>query len=353
MKRSVFIVLTLLLAACSGTGTIVDPVPVPPPSIGSFTASPPTIAAPGDPATLNWQITGGFDTLQLTDSTSTNVLNVVGTSFTVNPQTTTTYRLTVTSPSGSASSETTVVLQGTDPTPQPTPTPPTPDPGPPSTPKPAKPTINSFRASPLTIQPGDSAALEWNVSGATSLKIDKGVGAVTGTSTNVSPSKTTTYTLTATNAGGSVSAKATVTVAGAPEEPQSFVGRWLVTFTGGNDETPEVIYVYELDIMTDGSGKYLFCHTELRGRLCSEVNTADGNGYITGNPNTQDITLALENDPDDYGGTYVLFAGGLTLSIGENGRQYLDGNARHIGTQDVRFEGTVHAENVSSPRQLN
>jgi hypothetical protein len=53
----------------------------------------------------------------------------------------------------------------------------------------------------------------WNVSSATSLAIDNGVGDVTGrTSITVSPQATTTYTLTATNSGGSVSSTATVTV---------------------------------------------------------------------------------------------------------------------------------------------
>ena len=365
MKRVVLIILTLLLAACGGgSPTLTPPVTNEPgvaPSIGSFTASPPTITAPGDPTTLNWQIAGGYDTLQLTDSTSTNVLNVNGSSFTVRPIATTTYRLTATSPSGSASSETTVVLQGTDPTPQPTPTPPTPTPDPPSNPPPAKPTINSFRASPLTVQLGDSAALEWNVSGATSLKIDKGVGTVTGTSVTVTPSQTTTYTLTATNAGGNTTAKAKITVASEPSTPDvPYYGRWLVTFNGGTDETT---FVFEADI-TDayrnsytngGRGKYLFCHQRLRGTLCSTFSTANGaaflGAYDTGDEAYQ-VGLTLHSGFDIQNDLATLDAGDLRASSDSTNGKKLEGQATYYADDGTTYEGTVTVENVGSPRQL-
>jgi len=74
------------------------------------------------------------------------------------------------------------------------------------------PTINSFTANPMTINAGQSATLSWNISGATSISIDQGVGAVSGTSVSVTPAQTTTYTLTATNGNGPSTAFATVTV---------------------------------------------------------------------------------------------------------------------------------------------
>lgn len=75
------------------------------------------------------------------------------------------------------------------------------------------PTITSFTASPSTITAGQSSTLTWNVSGATSLTLDNGIGSVAGSnSSTVAPGSTTTYTLTATNSTGSVTAKATVTV---------------------------------------------------------------------------------------------------------------------------------------------
>jgi hypothetical protein len=72
--------------------------------------------------------------------------------------------------------------------------------------------ISSFTATPASIASGGSSTLAWNVSGATSLSINQGVGTVTGTYASVSPAATTTYTLTATNVAGTASATAAVTV---------------------------------------------------------------------------------------------------------------------------------------------
>ena len=78
---------------------------------------------------------------------------------------------------------------------------------------PGAPAIASFAASPGVIAPGQSSTLSWSVSGATSLTIDAGVGAVLGqTSKVISPAATTTYTLTAGNAAGNTTQTAVVTV---------------------------------------------------------------------------------------------------------------------------------------------
>ena len=65
-----------------------------------------------------------------------------------------------------------------------------------------------------------AAILSWTVTGATSVSIAPGVGAVTGTSVAVRPSATTTYVLSATNAGGPPAASVTVTVTVAPAPPR-------------------------------------------------------------------------------------------------------------------------------------
>src|SRR5205814_2017513 len=78
---------------------------------------------------------------------------------------------------------------------------------------PGSPVIASFTAAPAGINVGQTTTLSWSVTGATTLTIDGGVGAVTGTtSKTVTPAATITYTLSATNAVGTVSATATVTV---------------------------------------------------------------------------------------------------------------------------------------------
>jgi hypothetical protein len=78
------------------------------------------------------------------------------------------------------------------------------------------PTISAFAGTPAAITPGSTSTLAWTVAGATSLRVDPGIGSVSGTRVTVTPQATTTYTLTATNAGGAVTATATVRVGSAP-----------------------------------------------------------------------------------------------------------------------------------------
>ncbi|SHG72254.1 hypothetical protein [Massilia sp. CF038] len=75
------------------------------------------------------------------------------------------------------------------------------------------PVIASFGADPAIVSAGQSFALTWNVTGATAISIDQGIGVVTGSSKAVTAAAGVTYTLTATNASGSKTASTTVTVA--------------------------------------------------------------------------------------------------------------------------------------------
>jgi hypothetical protein len=95
----------------------------------------------------------------------------------------------------------------------------------PSTPTPSKPTINSFTATPPSLPAGGgSVTLQWDVKDATTLVIDNGVGAVTGTSKTVSVTSSKTFTLTATNDGGSVTQSTSVSVAaGADTTPPTVI----------------------------------------------------------------------------------------------------------------------------------
>lgn len=62
------------------------------------------------------------------------------------------------------------------------------------------PVIEYFDAKPVAISPGEATILSWSVVGATTVKIDQGVGIVAlKGATKVSPPETTTYTLTAVN----------------------------------------------------------------------------------------------------------------------------------------------------------
>jgi len=80
------------------------------------------------------------------------------------------------------------------------------------------PIINSFTANPSSLSAGACSVLDWNVSGASTVNINPGVGTVPATSsTQVCPAGTLTYTLTANNAAGSGTRMVTVTVAPPPQ----------------------------------------------------------------------------------------------------------------------------------------
>jgi len=181
-----------------------------PPVINSFDASPPSISAGGS-STLTWKVSGAT-----TVSIDQGIGNVALTgSRAVMPSVTTVYTLTATNAVGVSVPATAQVMVS----------------GAPSPPA-GLPVVNSFTASPSSITAGSSATLSWNVSNATSVTIDQGVGAVgsSGT-TSVSPAATTTYTLTATNAAGSTTAMTQVTVSGTPSPP---AGRPVVNYFTAN-----------------------------------------------------------------------------------------------------------------------
>jgi len=78
---------------------------------------------------------------------------------------------------------------------------------------PAPPIINSFTASPTSINEGQRTTLSWNVSGATKITIQPEIGTAGPTgSLQLSPTADITYTLTATNESGSATGSVTVTV---------------------------------------------------------------------------------------------------------------------------------------------
>ncbi|MCC7498916.1 MAG: peptidoglycan-associated lipoprotein Pal [Bryobacterales bacterium] len=101
----------------------------------------------------------------------------------------------------------------------PAPPPPPPPAAAPAPAPPARPSI-TFSAEPGTIERGQSATLRWEVTGATDMSIDNGVGSIQANgSRQVYPTSTTTYVLTATGPGGTSTANATVNVTAPPPPP--------------------------------------------------------------------------------------------------------------------------------------
>ena len=166
------------LSNCTATVAVTCLPPVVlPPTCDSFTATPVTINR-GSNATLAWTTT---------NATGVSINGGVGSvapdgSKVVTPLTTTTYTLVATNAAGVTDScpvKVTVV--------QPTPVA----------------TCDTFTATPVTINRGSNATLNWTTSNATTVTINNGVGSVAVDGLKiVTPLITTTYTLTATNAAG-------------------------------------------------------------------------------------------------------------------------------------------------------
>jgi hypothetical protein len=199
MKKLVPVLLlaVLFLASCYPGGPITISTPGQLPVINSFSAEPSSISA-GQSSTLNWTVTGAT-----TVSIDQGIGNVALTGpRAVAPSVTTVYTLTASSSAGSVTATTQIIVTGAAPTPT------------------GLPVINYFTANPSSISLGSSVTFSWNVSNATSVTIDNGVGAVGSSgSTIVLPSTTTVFTLTATNAAGSDTATALVIVSGVPSPP--------------------------------------------------------------------------------------------------------------------------------------
>jgi uncharacterized membrane-anchored protein len=85
------------------------------------------------------------------------------------------------------------------------------------------PVISSFKTSASSIGAGDTVTLTWNVTGATTVSIDQGIGEVSASGTEtVSPATTTTYEITASNSDGFIAKSVTITVVTDPPVINSF-----------------------------------------------------------------------------------------------------------------------------------
>ena len=158
------------------------------PTINEFVASPSGIAAGGS-TNLSWDV-GTFTQL----SVEPGVGDVSGATangqgqVAVDPETTTTYVLTLENNGATIESTVTVVVD-------------------------EAPIVQAFGGAPGIIVPGGAATLEWSVAGADSVTIEPSVGdvAAQGT-TSVSPSETTIYSIIATNSNGTSRAETRVVV---------------------------------------------------------------------------------------------------------------------------------------------
>jgi len=211
MRRLIplLLVLVMFTAACDMTGLTVT-TSADSPVVSSFGADPPTIAA-GESSTLSWIVVGAT-----TVSIDQGIGNVALTGRrAVMPSATTVYTLKATNAAGMSATATAQVIVS----------------GAPSI-SAVLPSVNYFTANPSSIIAGSSAILSWDVSNATSITINPGVGTFASSGTTmVSPAASTTYTLTATNAAGTTTAMTQVTVSGTPSP---FTGLPVVNYFTAN-----------------------------------------------------------------------------------------------------------------------
>ena len=169
-------------------GSVEDP----PPAINSFTVNPGSIQS-GQSATLSWNVINA-DSVSIDQGIGTVASSG---SRVISPGQSTTYKLTATNDAGNATRSVTLSVNSA----------------------PDEIQIQSFNASPASINSGQSSQLSWSVTNADNIRIQQGATTVTTTalgtgSTLVFPNQTTTYTLIATAAGLETKmATATVNVA--------------------------------------------------------------------------------------------------------------------------------------------
>jgi hypothetical protein len=172
----------------ASTMAVVTVQAAPPPAkpvVKSFTVSPASITAGGS-STLQWEVTGA-NTVEIDQGIGGVAASG---SKQVNPAKTTTYKLTAKNAGGQVTAEATLTVQA-----------------------PVPPQVKSFTADPASITAGANVTLQWEVTDATSVEIDNGVGQVDlKGSRQVSPASTTTYKLTAKSGWGAATKDVTVQV---------------------------------------------------------------------------------------------------------------------------------------------
>ncbi len=155
--------------------------------ISDFNAGPETIE-PGGSSILNWNVSGADN---ITIEPDIGVVSSNG-SLSVSPNETTTYKLIATSKGSEKVALCTVTVNGESQNSL---------------------LISSFEASPNTITTGESAILNWHVSGVQNVTIEPEIGVENSTGTlKVAPANTTTYKLKASNGEKEDEAYCTVTV---------------------------------------------------------------------------------------------------------------------------------------------
>jgi len=351
VKRCIPLILlaAIFIAGCDIPG-INLPITTQPPTISSFGASPASISAGGS-STLSWSVAGAS-----TVSIDQGIGNVaLSGSRLVTPVATTVYTLTAANASGASTTATAqVVVSGATPTPTPTPA--------------GYPVINYFTASPTTIYAGNLVTLGWNVSNATSISIDNGVGTVPSSgSISVHPVTSTNYTITAYNSAGASSKSAYVFVnAGqssfavisvtASANPPSFTGACptmfyseaVITANGAgtvtyNWERSDGAFSRIASLIFDGPGSQVVnvsWSVDETGLYWARVHVLTPNEMVS---NQANFTVSCTGTGTlDWTGTWLITEGqnawGNVISFSQTGNNV---TGSYLGHENGTYTGTV------------
>jgi len=350
VKRCIpLILLAVILTGCNIPG-INLPITAQPPTISSFGANPASIS-PGGTSTLNWSVAGAT-----TVSIDQGIGNVaLSGSRLVTPVASTVYTLTAANASGASTTATAqVVVSGTTPTPTPTPA--------------GYPVINYFTASPTTIYAGNLVTLSWNVSNATSISIDNGVGTVPSSgSISVYPTTSTNYTLTAYNSAGSPSKSAyvfvnagqssfaviSVTASANPPAfngacPTNFYSEAIITANGAgtvtyNWERSDGAFSRIASLIFDGPGSQVVnvsWSVDETGSYWARVHVLTPNEMVSNQANF--AVSCTGTGTLDWTGTWLITEGqnawGNVISFSQSGNNV---TGSYLGHENGTYNGTV------------
>ncbi len=228
---------------------------------------------------------------------------------------------------------------------------------------PLRPEVLVFTAEPSNIQSGDTAKLQWDVTGADNISIDNGIGPVgLKGSLDVKPGTITAYNLTASNAGGSISYAVIINVR--PEvkvtSPSS-----SVTVVGPTENQPDfpVSLLPKLDknesyvffkgaVMVGADNHYIVLRdnpsahnptwAELKTFL--QADQTDKHPYIEGKFTCGDFAEMLHNNAEAAG----IRAAILAIELQPNGSSSGTIINHSLNAFDTTDRGTVYIDDVSS-----
>lgn len=188
--------------------------------ISSFDASPDSIKS-GESAVLNWHVSGAS---KVNIEPGIGIVEPSGTAS-VSPDQTTTYKLTASNDDKEDVAYCTIAVEENVTAPEESITSPAESVMPAENNQTSQknlPSIGSFNANPDIVEKGKSSVLTWDVTSATKVSIEPGIGTVSLTgSQRIFPDKNTTYLLKATNEAGSVDATKVVYVQESSTPPSS------------------------------------------------------------------------------------------------------------------------------------